>query len=78
MAKNIVRLTFPEKLIQEPIIYRIGHEFDVVTSIFRAAVGEKDAWIILELDGDEEEILRSMEFLRNLGIRVEEKSESEI
>ena len=78
MAKKIVRLTFPEKLIQEPIIYRIGHEFDVVTSIYRAVVGEKDAWIILELDGAEEEIMRVIEFLRSLEILVEEKSESEI
>jgi ABC-type methionine transport system ATPase subunit len=78
MAKKIVRLTFPEELIQEPIIYRLGHEFEVVTNIFRAAVGEKDAWITLELDGEEEEILRVMEFLRSLGIQAEERSESDI
>lgn len=78
MAKKIVRLTFPEKLIQEPIIYRLGHEFEIVPNIFRATVGDKDAWIVLQLDGEEEEVLRSMEFLRNMGIRVEELSESEI
>ncbi len=78
MAKKTVRLTFPEKLIQEPIIYRLGHEFEIVTNIFRATVGEKDAWFVLQLDGEEEEVFRSMEFLRNLGIRVEELSESEI
>jgi len=78
MGKKIVHLTFPEKLIREPIIYRLGHEFEVVTNIFRAAVGETGSWIVLQLDGEEEEILRSMEFLRGRGIRVEERSESEI
>ena len=78
MAKKIICLTFPEKLIQEPIIYQLGHKFEVVTNIFRAAVGEKDGWIIIGLDGEEDEILSSMAFLRNLGIRVEERSESEI
>ena len=78
MAKNIFRLTFPEELIQEPIVYRLGHEFQVVTNIFRAAVAEKDSWIILQLDGEEEEILRSIEFMRDMGVRVEERSESEI
>ena len=78
MGKRIVHLTFPEKLIREPIVYRLGHEFEVVTNIFRAAVGETDSWIILELDGEEEEILRSLKFLRSRGIRVEERSESEI
>ena len=43
MAKKIFRLTFPEELIQEPIVYRLGHEFQVVTNIFRAAVAEKDS-----------------------------------
>ena len=78
MAKKMVHLTFPEELIQEPIIYRLGHKFNVVTSIFRAAVGEKDAWILLELDGDEEEIGRSIEFLVVQGISVEERSLSDI
>jgi ABC-type methionine transport system ATPase subunit len=78
MAKKIFRLTFPEELIQEPIIYRLGHEFQLVTNIFRAAVAEKDSWIILQLDGEEEEILRSIDFMRDMGVRVEERSESEI
>ncbi len=78
MAKKIFRLTFPEQLIQEPIIYRLGHEFKLVTNIFRAAVVEKDSWIILQLDGEEEEILRSIVFMRDMGVGVEERSESEI
>lgn len=78
MPKKMVHLTFPEDLIQEPIVYRLGHEFQVVTSIFRASVEGKNAWLVVELDGEEEEIQRSLEFLRDLGIGVEEKSESEI
>ena len=78
MTKKMVHLTFPETLIQEPVIYQLGHKFNVVTSIFRASVGEEDAWLVLGMDGEEEEILRSMEFLRDLGILVEERSESEI
>ncbi len=78
MAKKVIRLNFPDELVQEPVVYRIGHEFEVVTNIFRAAAGEKDSWIILELDGEEEEILRSVEFLRGLKIRVEEIPDFEI
>ena len=33
MALKRVRFTFPEGLITEPVIYRMGHEFNVVTSI---------------------------------------------
>jgi ABC-type methionine transport system ATPase subunit len=72
MAKKVIRMNFPDELVQEPVVYRIGHEFEVVTNIFRAAAGEKDSWIVLELDGEEEEILRSIEFLKGLKIRVDE------
>jgi len=78
MAKKLVRLVFPEELIQDPLIYRLGHEFRIVTSIFRASVGEREAWVVLGMDGEEKEILRSMEFMKSLGIRVEETSESEL
>ena len=78
MAKQIVHLAFPEQRIQDPVVYRLGHEFQVVTSIFRASVGGNEAWILLELDGEEDEIRRSIEFLRSLEIQVEERSESEI
>lgn len=78
MAKKLVRMVFPEELIQEPVIYRLGHGFKIVTSIFRASVGGREAWVVLQLEGEEKEILRSVAFLKGLGIRVEETSESEI
>jgi ABC-type methionine transport system ATPase subunit len=78
MGKKLVKLIFPEALIQDPVIYRLGHEFRIITSIFRASVGEKEAWLVLQLEGEEEEILRSLEFLKSLGIRVEQASESDM
>jgi len=56
MAKMKVRLTFPEVLINEPVIYNLGHKFQVVTNIKRANVEEKVGWVILELTGDTDEI----------------------
>lgn len=73
MALKTIHLTFPADLIQEPIIYRLDHKFKVVTNLFQAAVGEKDAWIVLELDGEQEEIEGAIGWLRDLGIRVEER-----
>jgi ABC-type methionine transport system ATPase subunit len=78
MAKSLVRLTFSEELIREPLIYRLGQEFQVVTSIFRAAVTEREGWVLLGLDGDADEIHRATAFLRSMGVKVEERPESEI
>ena len=49
MAKQRVKFTFPPHLIQEPIIWRLGRQFDLVTNIRRADVTEDRGWVILEL-----------------------------
>ncbi|NOY53804.1 MAG: FeS-binding protein [Deltaproteobacteria bacterium] len=74
MAKKMISLTFSDELIQEPVIYRIGHEFKVVTSIFQAAVTEQEGWVLLELEGEEKEIERAVSFLRTMHVNVEERN----
>jgi len=74
MAKKMISLTFSDELIREPVIYRIGHEFQVVTSIFQAAVTEHEGWVLLELEGEDEEIGRAVEFLQTMNVKVEERN----
>ena len=56
MSKRRVRFTFPTGLITEPVIFDLGHRFQVVTNIRRADVREDMGWVVLELEGEEEEI----------------------
>lgn len=72
MAKKRLHLTFPENLITEPVIYDIGHKFNVVTNIRRANIEESVGWVILEVDGDDDEIARAVEWLGDLGVQVGE------
>ena len=71
MALRRIRLTFPETLIQEPIIYQMGHEFRVVTNVRMADVDERVGWVILELDGADDEIGRAIEWAEAKGVRVD-------
>jgi ABC-type methionine transport system ATPase subunit len=71
MASKRVRFTFPTGLITEPVIYQMGQKFDVVTNIRRADVREEMGWVVLELDGDETEIERSLEWVVSAGVRVD-------
>jgi ABC-type methionine transport system ATPase subunit len=64
-------LTFPRQLIDEPLIYRLGREFDVVTNIRRANVEENVAWVILEITGDGTEVGRAVEWLAERGVDVD-------
>ncbi len=71
MALKRVRFTFPEGLITEPVIYRMGHEFNVVTSVRMADVDFDTGWVILEIEGDPSEIARSLDWAEASGVRVD-------
>ena len=71
MAKRQVMFTFPEELIQEPIIYNLSHQFKVVTNIRRADVSESRGWVVLELEGEEAEIERGIAWVTSKGVRVD-------
>jgi hypothetical protein len=43
----------------------------VVTNIRRADVREDVGWVILELEGEEEEIERGLEWVISVGVRVD-------
>lgn len=71
MASKRVRFTFPDDLIKEPLVYTIGHEFNVVTNIRMADVESSTGWVMLELDGEPGEIERAIAWAEAKGIRVD-------
>lgn len=71
MVSQRVRLTFPPEKVTEPVIYNVGHRFQVVTNIRRASVTKDAGWVVLEISGEEQEVERALEYLRQTGVRVE-------
>ena len=71
MAVKRVRFTFPEGLIKEPVIYRLGHEFPVITNVRMADVDEHTGWVVLEIEGDADEIEKSLAWAQERGVRVD-------
>lgn len=64
-------ITFPERKIKEPVIYKIGKEFSVIPNIRRADVSEKTGWMDLELLGEIDEIEKAVTYLKKTGITVD-------
>ena len=58
MPVKRVKFTFPTNLVTEPIIYSITKKFNVITNIRRADVRPEMGWVILDIDGSEEEIAK--------------------
>jgi len=66
-----LHLTFPEHLVQEPIIYTLGKQFDIITNIRRANVEEKVGWVILEVEGGEDALAGGIGYLEDRGVQVD-------
>jgi len=71
VAKHRVKFTFPADLVTRPIIYYLGHQFELVTNVRRADVRENEGRVVLELEGTEEEIDKGVGWVSPLGVRVD-------
>lgn len=71
MAKQRVRFTFPAEHIQEPIIYLLGKDFDIVTNIRRADVSDNRGWVVLEIEGAQDDIEKGLAWVIGKGVRVD-------
>jgi len=71
MGKQRVKFSFSAEMIKEPVIYQLGRDFKIVTNIRRADVGDEMGWVLLELDGEEAEIKRGLDWVSSTGVRVD-------
>ena len=69
--KTRVKLTFPQHLIKEPVIFRMAKQFSVMPNIRRARGTETVGEMVLELEGGEENLAKGIDFLRAQGVQVE-------
>ncbi len=71
MDRRRVRFTYDAHIVNEPLVYQLGHDFNVVTNIRMADVEEDFGWVILEIDGEPDEIDRALDWARERGVRVD-------
>ncbi len=71
MATRRIKLTFPQELIKEPLIFTMAKKFDVMPNIRRARVTESVGEVVLELEGTEKKLEESIAYLAERGVKVE-------
>ncbi len=77
MARRQVFLTVPQTVIKEPLLWKINHDFDVVTNIRGASITEETALLALMLEGTDAVIDEVLEFLERHGVSVEKLEDEE-
>jgi L-aspartate semialdehyde sulfurtransferase ferredoxin len=75
MGGGRFHLTFPQHLIEEPTIYRIHSDFGLRSNIRRANVDDTAAWVILDLEGPDEDVERCLAWLGEQGVEVQRLDE---
>ncbi|MFN3360418.1 MAG: NIL domain-containing protein [Pseudanabaenaceae cyanobacterium] len=69
--KRRVNLTFPRTVVGVPITYRLARDFNVAANIIRAQVApDQVGKMVLELQGDMDQIDSAIEWMRSLEITV--------
>ena len=64
-------LMYPPRLIKEPLLWKLGHKFKVITNIRQASVTDEIGIVSLELDGQRTDIKAAIKWLEKLGVSVE-------
>jgi hypothetical protein len=62
--------------VDQPILYRLGKEFDVVTNIRRAKINEDYGFAEVDIEGSLEEVQRAISWLMTTGLHIDAKQRS--
>ena len=62
---------YPVKLIKEPLMWKLGQKFKVVTNIRQASVTDEIGVVCLELAGKRSDVKAAIRWLEKVGVSVE-------
>ena len=68
---TVIKCVFPDEMIRRPVIHELGTRFSIVTNIKQADVTPYVGWVILNITGENQEIGKSIEWLKQIGVEVE-------
>jgi len=75
-SKKIV-IRYTPDIVQQPVIYQLVKQYDLVFNILKATIfPRREGVIVLELSGLKENFDQGIRFLKELGLKVEPLSKS--
>jgi ABC-type methionine transport system ATPase subunit len=70
MSRTRLYLSFPEALVERPVIFEAANRFGVMPNIRRANVESHSGWVILELTGEQQAIDDAVAWFSEIGVSV--------
>jgi ABC-type methionine transport system ATPase subunit len=71
IVEKTVRFTYPKHLLDQPLIYKLIREFDLLTNILDAHVTADEGWLLLLIRGEDEQVERGLAWIVEQGVQVE-------
>ena len=71
MIEKRVRLTYPQHLLSQPLIYQLIRQFDVLTNILGAQVTAEAGWLLLSVRGERDLVEGGLTWIAEQGVQVE-------
>lgn len=68
---RLYKMSFPQKLVSEPIMHRISTDYHVVPNIIRGRITEKGAMLDVKLTGAPKSIADALAYLARQGVVVQ-------
>jgi len=62
---------YPARLITRPVVYELGKNFELITNVRQASVTPEVGIVSLEINGERDEIKKAIQWLEDLGVKVE-------
>ena len=66
-----MKLTFPQCLVKEPVLFTVAKQYDVMPNIRRAKISATCGEVVLELTGEEDNLEQALLHLVKAGILIE-------
>jgi len=72
MYSKVISLRFTKKFVNKPVVVNLVKKFDLSFNILKATIyPRKEGFMVLELEGQRENFMRGVRYLKSVGIKVE-------
>lgn len=72
MTKKRLVLRFPPELVEQPIMYRLVKDYDLMINILQATVTPREEGrLVVEISGERKSVERGLDYLSRIGVKLQ-------
>jgi L-aspartate semialdehyde sulfurtransferase ferredoxin len=75
IVEQRVRLTYPKRLLHQPLIHGLIRQFDLLTNILEAQVSTQGGYLLVTVRGENENVQQGLAWMAEQGVGVQVLSE---